>query len=114
LCTRNIEANAEHLAGLEVDVCNADVAAWIGGGLGETGDLILLDPPRAGLPEQVTDSLLTAGADALVLIGCDGMAFCRDIRRLAPKWRLEALSAIDLFPNTPQVEFVGLLKPIAL
>jgi len=43
------------------------------------------------------------------LIGCDGMAFCRDIKALAANWRLERLAAIDLFPNTPLVEFVGLL-----
>jgi len=86
------------------------VEAWIPEGLGQPGDGILVDPPRTGLAPLVAERLLGAKADRLVLVGCDGAAFCRDIRRLSEAWELESLAAIDLFPNTVHVECVGILR----
>jgi 23S rRNA (uracil1939-C5)-methyltransferase len=86
-----------------------DVAAWAPEGLGEPADVILLDPPRAGLEPALSDRLCTAGAGTLVLVGCDGAAFCRDLKRLAPAWTLEKLAVLDLFPLTSHVECVALL-----
>jgi len=54
-----------------------------------------------------------AGASSLVLVGCDGAAFCRDAKRLGPAWRLEKLAVLDLFPLTNHVECVGLFVPAA-
>ena len=90
----------------------ADVAAWVPEGLGAAGDLILLDPPRAGLEPALCDRLATAGAGTLVLVGCDGAAFCRDVKRLAPAWRLDQLAVLDLFPLTSHVECVALLTRV--
>jgi len=92
--------------------CHAsDASEWITAGLGQTEDVILVDPPRIGLSPGFTELLRTAKTGTLILVGCDGAAFCRDIKRLAPEWRLEKLAVLDLFPMTPHVEFVGLLKP---
>lgn len=108
------EANLESLSagheGLNSRVVCADVGGWIEPELGQPGDTILLDPPRAGLTAGICEKLCSASAETTVLIGCDGMAFCRDVKRLAPTWQLDQLAAIDLFPNTPQVEFLGLLR----
>jgi 23S rRNA (uracil1939-C5)-methyltransferase len=91
--------------------CRAeDAAAWVPEGLGTGADLILLDPPRAGLAPELCGRLQGARAGAMVLVGCDGAAFCRDLGRLAPAWRVEALAAADLFPLTHHVECVALLK----
>jgi 23S rRNA (uracil1939-C5)-methyltransferase len=106
---RAAEAARLNLAEIAAEVSLAAVEQWLPAGLGAADDLILLDPPRAGLPAAVSERLLSARAGALVLVGCDGAAFCRDTRRLAPAWRLSRLAAIDLFPNTAQTEFVGLL-----
>ncbi|MBK9795791.1 MAG: class I SAM-dependent RNA methyltransferase [Holophagaceae bacterium] len=97
-------------AGLPSECLVADVAAWVPEGLGEAGDLILLDPPRAGLEPALCDRLLGAGARSLVLVGCDGAAFCRDLKRLAGAWNLEQLAVLDLFPLTTHVECVALLS----
>ncbi|MBI4911689.1 MAG: class I SAM-dependent RNA methyltransferase [Acidobacteria bacterium] len=104
-----VEWAAENLwsLGLEADIHLADVARWLPENLGAPGDLVLLDPPRAGLGPELCGRLRTAGALDLVLVGCDGAAFCRDARDLAPSWRLEALAVLDLFPWTPHAEFVG-------
>jgi 23S rRNA (uracil1939-C5)-methyltransferase len=101
---RNLEA-----AGLDSECLVADVAAWVPEDLGQTEDVILLDPPRAGLEPALSERLLRAGAHTLVLVGCDGAAFCRDVKRLAEGWHLDQLAVLDLFPLTSLVECVALM-----
>jgi len=96
--------------GLSAECHAADAAAWVPEHLGLPGDVVLLDPPRAGLPPELCERLQSVRCETLILVGCDGAAFCRDVKRLGPAWRLEALAALDLFPLTHHVECVGLLK----
>jgi 23S rRNA (uracil1939-C5)-methyltransferase len=42
-------------------------------------------------------------------VGCDGAAFCRDVKRLAAGWNLDQLAVLDLFPLTSHVECVALM-----
>jgi 23S rRNA (uracil1939-C5)-methyltransferase len=95
--------------GLEALCLAADVPEWVSPGLGAADDLILLDPPRTGLTPELCEKLQTAGAGSMVLVGCDGAAFCRDLGRLAPAWELKELTVADLFPLTEHVEAVALL-----
>jgi 23S rRNA (uracil1939-C5)-methyltransferase len=88
----------------------ADVTAWVPEGLGTAQDLILLDPPRAGLDEALATRLLTAQTSRMILIGCDGAAFCRDLKRLGSAWKIQDLVAMDLFPLTVHAEFIALLE----
>jgi len=99
---------------LDFEAQAGDVGAWVAGRLAEGGpglggpvDVLLLDPPREGLAPELGAALQGAGAGTLVLVGCDGAAFCRDAKRLAPAWRLADLAVLDLFPNTVHAEFVG-------
>ena len=101
---RNLEG-----LGLPSECLVGDVAAWVPENLGEAGDVLLLDPPRAGLEPALASRLCTARAGTLVLVGCDGAAFCRDLKRLEPTWSLEKLAVLDLFPLTSHVECVALL-----
>lgn len=107
--TASAERNLAAL-GLESDVHTADVAEWLAEGLGTPSDVILLDPPRAGLEPSLVQRLLTAQAGSLILVGCDGAAFCRDLQRLQPRWDLRNLAFLDLFPWTVHVEGLALLK----
>jgi tRNA/tmRNA/rRNA uracil-C5-methylase (TrmA/RlmC/RlmD family) len=85
-------------------------------------DVVILDPPRAGLPETAVYALAARdarglpaiGAGAIILVGCDGAVFMRDLKKLLLVFELKHLAAIDLFPMTTEVEFVGMLsrKPI--
>lgn len=97
---------------LPTECVTADVAEWCPEHLGTPVDLILLDPPRAGLDEALATKLLTAKAGNLVLIGCDGAPFCRDLQRLSLAWAIQELHALDLFPRTAHAEFIALLKPL--
>jgi 23S rRNA (uracil1939-C5)-methyltransferase len=96
--------------GLAAECLAEDAAAWVPEGLGADRDVILLDPPRAGLEPELCEKLRSARAGALVLVGCDGAAFCRDLKRLAPEWKVGGLAAADLFPLTHHVECVALLR----
>jgi len=96
-------------AGLSVEAIAEPVETWLPEALGQAGDMILLDPPRTGLDPVVRERLLGAQADQMVLVGCDGAAFCRDVKALAPAWKLLELSVLDLFPLTHHAEFVARL-----
>lgn len=108
-----VEAARLNLAdlGLNSECTVADVGAWLPEGLGGQEDAILLDPPRTGLAPEAAAKLLTAKAGRMVLVGCDGAAFCRDLKRLESAWRVVHLAALDLFPMTPHIEAVALLEP---
>jgi 23S rRNA (uracil1939-C5)-methyltransferase len=97
-----------------VDVIASQVEQWITSGTVAQditpADALILDPPRSGLPEVVVRALRGIRARTMLLLGCDGANFCRDVKRLAPAWRLEHLAVLDLFPNTAHVECLGLLK----
>jgi tRNA/tmRNA/rRNA uracil-C5-methylase (TrmA/RlmC/RlmD family) len=68
----------------------------------------VLDPPRSGAGRAVIDSLTTLAPAQLIYVACDPVAFARDAGLLAKTgYRLSALAAFDLFPNTHHVEAVG-------
>jgi 23S rRNA (uracil1939-C5)-methyltransferase len=74
-------------------------------------DVAVIDPPRAGLPQTVTDWLATHVSRRLVLVGCDAAAVSRDMARLVGHgWQLTRVQPIDMFPHTHHVETVVLLE----
>jgi len=101
-------SNLEAL-GLEAECQVNDAGQWQAPETCGAEDLILLDPPRTGLVPELCARLQDARAGAIVLVGCDGAAFCRDVQRLAPAWELKELAVADLFPLTGHVEAVALL-----
>lgn len=71
-------------------------------------DIVVADPPRAGLGADVVRSLADTGAGRIVLVSCDAAAFGRDARLLADAgYERQNTTAIDLFPQTPHVELVS-------
>jgi 23S rRNA (uracil1939-C5)-methyltransferase len=72
-------------------------------------DLILVDPPRAGLGQAVLDGLLAQQAPWLVYVSCDPSTLARDARRLtAEGYRLKTITPFDLFPQTYHIESISL------
>ncbi len=69
-------------------------------------DLVLLNPPRAGLHESIPPLLIERPVGHLVYVSCDPATLARDAARLAPAYELAAMRAFDLFPQTPHVETV--------
>lgn len=74
-------------------------------------DVIVVNPPRGGLHEQVTAELEgDHAARAIVYVSCDPATLARDIARL-PSYAIASLDAYDMFPQTSHVETVCVLIP---
>ena len=70
-------------------------------------DAIVLDPPRTGAKALIS-ALAKSEAGKIVYVACDAATLARDAGALtANGWRVESVTAIDLFPNTPHVETVA-------
>ncbi len=74
-------------------------------------DVAVMDPPRKGLDAALADLLARRGPRDLVYVSCDPASLARDVKRLASGgYRLESCRGVDLFPQTPHVESVSLLR----
>ncbi len=69
-------------------------------------DVVILDPPRSGMPDRALLALLRIKPKQLVYVSCNPKNFAREMVLLNQSYRVEALRAIDLFPHTPHVELV--------
>jgi 23S rRNA (uracil1939-C5)-methyltransferase len=81
--------------------------------LGRLGrpEMIIANPPRTGMAEEVTSELDRLQPVRVVYISCDPATLSRDLQRLR-SFRLGAVQAFDLFPQTTHVETVAVLEPI--
>jgi 23S rRNA (uracil1939-C5)-methyltransferase len=75
-------------------------------------DLVILNPPRAGVDSRVTATLEAEAPHlrAVVYVSCNPATLARDLSRL-PSYRIESLRAFDMFPQTAHVETVCELRP---
>ena len=71
-------------------------------------DVILADPPRAGMDAQVIAALEQQKAERLIYISCNPATLARDAAQLSRAWTPEAFQPVDLFPHTPHLECVSL------
>ncbi|HVH68706.1 MAG TPA: hypothetical protein VM716_12635 [Gemmatimonadales bacterium] len=71
---------------------------------------VVVNPPRAGLHWNVTLRLTGQPVSRLVYLSCDPATLARDLHRLAPVYRVTAVRAFDLFPQTAHVETVAVLE----
>ncbi len=72
-------------------------------------DVIITDPPRAGMDKEVVEVLLNAGAQKIVYVSCNPATQARDIALLSEKYLVEKVIPVDMFPHTHHVENVALL-----
>ncbi len=74
----------------------------------QPADVVIADPSRTGLAKAATEVLAATGAQVLVLVGCDPVAFARDVGLLGTAgYHLSRAVTLDLFPQTHHVEVVG-------
>jgi 23S rRNA (uracil1939-C5)-methyltransferase len=76
-------------------------------------DLVILNPPRAGVDERVTQTLEANASQirGLIYVSCNPATLARDIARL-PSYGIESVRAFDMFPQTAHVETVCVLRPL--
>jgi len=73
-------------------------------------DVIITDPPRAGMHEDVVRSIISASPRKIVYISCNPATQARDILLMADHYRATAVQPVDMFPHTHHVENVVLLE----
>jgi 23S rRNA (uracil1939-C5)-methyltransferase len=75
-------------------------------------DVIITDPPRAGMHEDVVNIIAKAAPDRIVYISCNPSTQARDILLLSEFYQVTRVQPVDMFPHTHHVENVVLLKRI--
>ena len=73
-------------------------------------DVIITDPPRAGMHDDVIKAILFASPKKIVYVSCNPATQARDILLLSEKYRVIKVQAVDMFPHTHHVESVALLE----
>jgi 23S rRNA (uracil1939-C5)-methyltransferase len=72
-------------------------------------DVVITDPPRAGMHEDVCKMLLKAAPEKIVYVSCNPATQARDVKMLSEKYEIKAVQAVDMFPHTMHVENVVML-----
>ena len=75
-------------------------------------DIIITDPPRAGMHPDVIQTILRAAPQRIVYVSCNPATQARDIQLLSEQYQVTAIQPVDMFPHTPHVENVALLQKI--
>ncbi len=71
---------------------------------------LVVDPPRAGLDKKVVDALLADPPERIVYVSCSPATLTRDLALLKEKFSVESVELFDMFPQTPHVETLCLLR----
>ncbi len=74
-----------------------------------TPDVIITDPPRAGMHEKVVRQILEVAPEKIVYVSCNPATQARDIEILSEKYKVMKIQPVDMFPQTHHVENVALL-----
>ena len=75
-------------------------------------DVVILDPPRAGIHEDVAKTILLANPKRIVYVSCNPATQARDLAILCEKYKIVAVQPVDMFPHTHHVENVVKLELI--
>lgn len=73
-------------------------------------DVVITDPPRAGMHEKMIEQLLRIEAPRIVYVSCNPATQARDLQLLDAKYKVLRLRPVDMFPQTHHVETVALLE----
>ena len=92
-------------AGDVIDICNDAFFETHG-----KPDVIITDPPRAGMHEKLVKKLLDMEAPLIVYVSCNPATQARDLSLLSEKYTVTKIQPVDMFPHTLHIENVVQLK----
>ena len=102
-CKINSISNAEFYAG--------DVEQVLDSLLKEVQpDVIFVDPPRKGLDQHTTDTILKMKPNKVVYISCNPATLVRDLKKMEQEYEVQKIQPVDMFPYTSHVECCALLE----
>ena len=93
------------IAGDVIDICGAEFFDQHG-----KPDVVITDPPRAGMHEKLVNKLLEIEAPLIVYVSCNPATQARDIALLDAKYEVTKIQPVDMFPHTLHIENVMQLK----
>jgi 23S rRNA (uracil1939-C5)-methyltransferase len=99
--------HASFFAGDVIDICNDAFFAEHG-----KADVVITDPPRAGMHEKLVKKLLEIAAPTVVYVSCNPATQARDLALLSEKYQVTKIQPVDMFPHTLHIENVVQLKLI--
>lgn len=91
-------------AGDVIKICNDEFFATHG-----KPDVVITDPPRAGMHEKLVNKLLDIEAPKIIYVSCNTATQARDIGLLNEKYSIKKIQPVDMFPHTHHIECVVLL-----
>lgn len=97
--------NTQFFAGDMKDILNKEFIETYG-----RPDVIITDPPRAGMHQDVIDTILFASPKRIVYVSCNPATQARDLQLLDQEYKVMAVQPVDMFPHTQHVENVVLLE----
>jgi len=100
----NAVENAEFYAGDMVKLLTEEFIAKHG-----KPDVILTDPPRAGMHDKVVKQILNIEPEKIIYVSCNPATQARDIALLDEKYKVVKVQPVDMFPQTHHVENVVLM-----
>jgi len=98
-------SQASFFAGDVVDICQDSFFAAHG-----QPDVIITDPPRAGMHEGLVNKILEMAAPTVVYVSCNPATQARDLRLLDAKYAVARVQPVDMFPHTHHIENIVQLK----
>lgn len=101
----NSISNTEFFAGDMKDILNEEFLTTHG-----KPDVIITDPPRAGMHPDVVARIAAIEAERIVYVSCNAATQARDLLVLKEKYQVEKIQPVDMFPHTQHVENVVLLR----
>jgi len=101
---RNNISNAIFYAGDVKDILTDSFATQHG-----KPDILITDPPRAGMHAKVVEMLLKLAAPKVIYVSCNPSTQARDLALLSEKYDVKKSQAVDMFPHTHHIENVVLL-----
>ncbi len=101
----NSLGNSSFFAGDVIDICTDDFFKEHG-----RPDVIITDPPRAGMHEKLVQKILEIAAPVVVYVSCNPATQARDLSLLNEKYTVTKVQPVDMFPHTHHIENVVQLK----
>ena len=102
-CRRNQVTNCRFLAG--------DIRHTLSG-LTDRPDVMVIDPPRAGMHEAVVKDILSMAPTKIIYVSCNPATMARDLALLKEMYRVVQVQPVDMFPHTFHIESVAQLEKI--
>ena len=97
--------NVKFISGDIAKVLNSDFVALHG-----SPEVVITDPPRAGMHENVVKALLEINPDRIVYVSCNPATQARDIALMDNGYKVLRVQPVDMFPHTYHIENIALLE----